>query len=128
MADSLLYSRDHAWVRVEGNRAVVGISEFARSELGEVSYVELPAPGKRVARGEVVCAIDSLKSASDIYAPLTGTVAAGQRAAWPGTPAARWSTATRWAKAGCLPWSWRIPRSSRELLDAGGYRRYLEGG
>ena len=45
--DSLYYSRDHAWVRVEGSRAVVGISEFARSELGEVSYVELPAAGRK---------------------------------------------------------------------------------
>jgi glycine cleavage system H protein len=124
---SLYYSRDHAWVRVEGNRAVVGISEFARSELGEVSYVELPAAGKRVQRGEPVCAIDSLKSASDIYAPLTGTVAeANSRLA---------------EESGCAlvnndplgeGWLFALemedPAELAELLDPEGYRRYLEEG
>jgi glycine cleavage system H protein len=70
----LLYDREHQWVRIEGKRAVVGISEFAQAELGEVSFVELPPAGRRVARGEGVCAIDSLKSASEVCAPLTGTV------------------------------------------------------
>lgn len=125
--DHLYYSRDHAWVRVEGSRAVVGISEFARTELGEVSYVELPAPGKRVARGEVVCSLDSLKSASDVYAPVSGTVAeANQGLA---------------GEAGCARvngdplgegWLFSLemedPAELAELLDADGYRRYLEGG
>ena len=123
----LYYSRDHAWVRVEGNRAVVGLSEFARSELGEVSYVELPAAGRRVARGEVVCSIDSLKSASDLYAPLSGTVAeANSRLA---------------EEEGCaainndpLGEGWLFiltvdnPAELAELLDPEGYRRYLEEG
>jgi glycine cleavage system H protein len=125
--DSLFYSRDHAWVRVEGSRAVVGISEFARSELGEVSYVELPAAGRRVARGEAVCSIDSLKSASDIYAPLTGTVA---------------QTNSRLeGEAGCAlvnndpqgeGWLFALemenPAELAELLDPAGYQRYLEEG
>jgi glycine cleavage system H protein len=127
MADDLLFSRDHAWVRVEGNRAVVGITDFARSELGEVSYVELPAPGKRVARGEVVCSIDSLKSASDIYAPLSGTVAeANRRLAGDAGPAL--------VNSDPLGEGWLFALELEdlaelaELLDAGGYRRYLEGG
>ena len=70
----LLYDREHLWVRIEGKRAVVGVSEFAQEELGEVSFVELPAAGRRVARGEGVCAIDSLKSTSEVLAPVTGTV------------------------------------------------------
>jgi len=70
----LLYDREHQWVRIEGKRAVVGISEFAQAELGEVSFVELPPAGRWVARGEGVCSIDSLKSCSEVFAPVTGTV------------------------------------------------------
>ena len=73
MAD-YLYSKDHEWVLREGTRAKVGISEFAQSELGEIAFVELPEVGKRVSRGEAVCSIDSLKSTSEIYAPVSGTI------------------------------------------------------
>ena len=123
----LYYSRDHAWVRVEGRRAVVGISEFARSELGEVSYVELPPPGKRVLRGEVVCSIDSLKSASDLYAPVSGTVAE--------------VNSLLQDERGCelvnsdpLGQGWLFaltvedPGELGDLLSAEGYRRFLEEG
>ncbi len=71
-----LYTRDHTWVAVTGARARVGISDFAQRELGDIAYVELPTPGARLARGEVGCTVDSMKSSSEIYSPLTGTVAA----------------------------------------------------
>ncbi len=73
MAD-YLYSQDHEWVLRDDNRAMVGISDFAQSELGEIAFVELPELGRRVQRGEAVCSIDSLKSTSEIYAPVSGTV------------------------------------------------------
>ncbi len=69
-----LYSRDHAWVLTEGGRARVGISDFAQAELGDIAYVELPAAGLRVRRGDVACTVDSLTSSSEIYAPVSGTV------------------------------------------------------
>ncbi len=69
-----LYTKDHTWVVAEGARARVGISDFAQSELGEIAYVELPPAGARVVRGDVVCTVDSLKSSSEIYAPLSGVV------------------------------------------------------
>jgi glycine cleavage system H protein len=69
-----LYTKDHAWVLVNGNTARVGISDFAQKELGEIAYVELPEAGKKVLRGDVVCTVDSLKSSSEIYAPVSGTV------------------------------------------------------
>jgi len=72
-----LYTRDHTWVLPEGNSARVGISDFAQSELGEIAYVELPAAGRRVERGEVACTVDSLKSSSEIYAPVSGTIVRG---------------------------------------------------
>jgi glycine cleavage system H protein len=69
-----LYTKDHTWVQAEGLRARVGISDFAQSELGDIAYVELPAAGARVQRGEVVCTVDSLKSSSEIYAPVSGII------------------------------------------------------
>ena len=69
-----LYSEDHEWVLRGDDRVRVGISEFAQSELGEIAFVELPEVGMRVKRGEAVCSIDSLKSTSEIYAPVAGTV------------------------------------------------------
>jgi glycine cleavage system H protein len=70
-----LYTKDHTWVLAEGTRARIGISDFAQKELGEIAYVELPALGRALERGEVACTVDSLKSSSEIYAPVSGTVA-----------------------------------------------------
>ena len=69
-----LYAKDHTWVEPAGTQARVGISEFAQAELGDIAYVELPQPGKPVLRGEVVCTVDSMKSSSEIYAPVSGVV------------------------------------------------------
>jgi glycine cleavage system H protein len=69
------YTRDHTWVLADGARARVGISDFAQQELGDIAYVELPRAGQRIARGETACTVDSLKSSSEIYAPVSGTVA-----------------------------------------------------
>ncbi len=68
------YSKDHTWIAVDGTRARVGISDFAQGELGEIAYIELPAAGTAVQRGDVACTVDSLKSSSEIYAPVTGTI------------------------------------------------------
>jgi len=70
-----LYTRDHTWVVVSGSRARIGISDFAQRELGEIAYVELPKKGSRLVRGEVGCTVDSMKTSSEIYSPVTGTVA-----------------------------------------------------
>ena len=69
-----LYTRDHAWVMVTGKLARVGISDFAQQELGEIAYVELPSPGRRLSRGDVGCTVDSMKTSSEIYSPVSGTV------------------------------------------------------
>jgi glycine cleavage system H protein len=68
------YSKDHTWIAAEGTRARIGISDFAQGELGDIAYVELPAVGRQVQRGEVACTVDSLKSSSEIYAPVTGII------------------------------------------------------
>jgi glycine cleavage system H protein len=70
----LKYSKDHEWVRLEGETATVGISDYAQEQLGDVVYVELPETGRRVSRGEQAAVVESVKAASEIYAPVGGEV------------------------------------------------------
>ena len=64
------YTEDHEWVEIDGNVATIGISKHAADELGDITFVELPAVGDKVARGGVLNAIESVKAASDVYAPI----------------------------------------------------------
>lgn len=74
--DGLRYSAEHEWVRVEGTRATVGITDFAQDALGDVVYVNLPESGAPVAKMAGCAEVESTKSVSDIYAPVAGTVVA----------------------------------------------------
>lgn len=74
--DDLRYSTDHEWVRVEGNRVTVGITDYAQDALGDVVYVEVPEAGAVVEAAAKVSEVESTKSVSDIYAPVAGTVVA----------------------------------------------------
>jgi glycine cleavage system H protein len=74
------YTKDHEWVRLDGGAATVGITEHAQEALGDVVYVELPEPGRDVAMGEAVAVVESVKAASEIYAPLAGTVTEANQA------------------------------------------------
>jgi glycine cleavage system H protein len=71
----LRYSSDHEWVRVEGATATIGITEYAQDALGDVVFVEMPETGLAVAAGESFSEVESTKSVSDIYAPITGSIA-----------------------------------------------------
>ena len=70
----LKYSKEHEWVRVEGKQATVGITAFAQEQLGDVVYVELPEPGSDVEFMESFGVVESVKTASDLFSPLSGTV------------------------------------------------------
>lgn len=70
----LYYSKDHEWVKLEGDTATLGITEFAQSELGEIVFVELPEIGKEVNAGDPICVVESTKAASDVYSPVSGIV------------------------------------------------------
>jgi glycine cleavage system H protein len=76
MADSLKFTEDHLWVRVEGRRAQVGLSDYAQDELGEVIAVELPDAGDTLEKGESFGEIESIKTVSDLIAPVSGTISA----------------------------------------------------
>ncbi|MBX6341186.1 MAG: glycine cleavage system protein GcvH [Thermomicrobiaceae bacterium] len=70
----LRYTKTHEWVKVDGDTATIGVSDFAQSELGDITYLELPEPGTQVTQGEPLGVIESVKAASDIYAPISGEV------------------------------------------------------
>ena len=70
----LRFSEDHEWVRVDGDVVTVGISNFAQEQLGDVVFVELPAPGKTVAKGDEAAVVESVKAASEVYSPVSGEI------------------------------------------------------
>ena len=72
--DDLKYTKEHEWARLEGDTVIVGITHFAQEQLGDVTFVELPADGQDASQGDVIGAVESSKAASDIYAPVAGQV------------------------------------------------------
>ena len=73
--ENLFYTKEHEWVLIEGNKGRMGITDFAQGHLGDITYVEAPEVGKEVKQFESLATVDSVKAASDIYAPLSGKVA-----------------------------------------------------
>jgi len=73
---TLRFSKDHEWVRQDGDTAVIGITDYAQQQLGDIVYVELPAPGARVEAGKEAAVVESAKAASEVYAPVSGEVIA----------------------------------------------------
>ena len=71
-----LFTTDHEWIAVSGQTARVGITDYAQGQLGDITFVELPAIGATLARGDSAAVVDSVKAASDVYAPVGGTVTA----------------------------------------------------
>jgi glycine cleavage system H protein len=73
MAD-VRYSEEHEWIRIEGDTGTIGITQYAQEQLGDVVFVDVPASGRKVAKGESVAVVESVKAASDIYSPVSGEV------------------------------------------------------
>jgi glycine cleavage system H protein len=68
------YTKQHEWVRLEGDSGVVGITDYAQNQLGDTVYVDLPRPGTKVEQGKVMGSVESVKAVSDVYSPVTGEV------------------------------------------------------
>ena len=117
------FTRDHEWVRLDGDLAIVGITDYAQSQLGAVVYVELPKIGHRVAKGTEAAVVESVKAASEVYAPVSGEVAEINEAL----------TADP-AKVNADPMGegWFIklrlddPKELDSLMDEEGYKRFIE--
>lgn len=72
--DSLRYTEEHEWTRIEDGDATIGVTEHAQDALGDIVFVEMPEPGREVAKGEAFGVVESVKAVSDLFAPLSGTV------------------------------------------------------
>ena len=77
---SLPFTKEHEWIRVEGDTATVGISNHAQEALGDIVFVEVPEGGRRVSKGQEAAVVESVKAASDVYAPVSGEVTEGNQA------------------------------------------------
>jgi len=77
---SLYFTKEHEWIRVEGDIATVGITDFAQAQLGDVVFVEVPEAGRQVSKGNEAAVVESVKAASDVYAPVSGDVVEGNQA------------------------------------------------
>jgi glycine cleavage system H protein len=74
VVEGLFYTKEHEWVKIEGDTAVVGITDYAQEMLGEITYAELPKLNKQVDAGDELAVVESSKAASDVYAPISGRV------------------------------------------------------
>jgi glycine cleavage system H protein len=117
------YSKDHEWVRLDGEIATIGISDHAQQQLGDIVFVELPEIGRTVSRGDVMAVVESVKAASDVYAPVGGEVveANGKLNDDPalvnsGAESDGWFCRIRLADAGEV----------EQLMDAGAYKAFVE--
>jgi glycine cleavage system H protein len=72
--DDLQYTKDHEWVRMEDGKAIIGITDYAAEELGDIVFIELPEVGRKVSAGESLGTIETVKAVEDVYAPVSGTV------------------------------------------------------
>lgn len=75
ISDDRKYTKSHEWIKIEGDIAVVGISDYAQDSLGDITFVELPAVDSEVTKGKECCVIESVKAANDIYSPVSGIIA-----------------------------------------------------
>jgi glycine cleavage system H protein len=71
---TVLFTTDHEWLRIEGDTATIGITSYAQSQLGDIVFVELPKVGRQLKKAEAAAVVESVKAASDVYAPITGEV------------------------------------------------------
>ena len=118
----LYFTEDHEWLRVEGGIATVGITDYAQEQLGDLVFVELPEAGRTLAKGDVAVVVESVKAASDVYAPADGEIveANGALAA---DPALVNSSATGEG------WLWKMKLADESqlagLMDEAGYKAHI---
>ena len=121
---SVKYTKSHEWVRVDGDEAVVGITDYAQTQLGDVVYVELPEAGRKLEQGKEAAVVESVKAASEVYAPISGEVTEAN-AELAGEPAK--------VNADSMGGGWFFkmkmanPKELDALMDEAQYKKYVEG-
>lgn len=121
---SRYFTKDHEWISVDGDEATVGITDYAQGQLGDITFVEVPAVGAVVAKGDSASVVDSVKAASDVYAPISGTVTV-TNAALEEQP-----ELVNSAPEGD-GWLWKMTLSDKgelaDLMDGAAYQAYIAG-
>jgi len=121
---SRYFTKDHEWIEVDGDSATVGITDYAQGQLGDITYVDLPAGGASVSQGDSASVVDSVKAASDVYAPVSGTVTEGN-AALEDAPELVNSDAEGEG------WLWKMTLADAgqlsSLMDEAAYKEYVSG-
>jgi len=121
---SRYFTKDHEWIEVGGDSATVGITDYAQGQLGDITYVDLPAGGASVSQGDSASVVDSVKAASDVYAPVSGTVTEGN-AALEDAPELVNSDAEGEG------WLWKMTLADAgqlsSLMDEAAYKEYVSG-
>lgn len=116
------YTEDHEWLRVEGGVATVGITDYAQEQLGDIVFVELPEIGKSISKGDTAVVVESVKAASDVYAPVDGEITAANDAL-SSDPALINSAATGDG------WLWKMKLADESqldgLMDEAGYAKHI---
>jgi glycine cleavage system H protein len=118
------FTEDHEWIRIEGDVGTIGITDYAQEQLGDVVYVELPEIGRQVEKGKDMAVVESVKAASEVYAPVTGSVTAvnSKLAAEPAT-----------VNSAAMGDGWFVqiklsnPAELDKLMDEAAYKKYVEG-
>jgi glycine cleavage system H protein len=117
------YTKDHEYIRIEGDTGTVGISHYAQEQLGDVVFVELPAPGKAVKKGDSAAVVESVKAASDIYSPVSGEVTAAN-------PDLEGAPATVNDDPAGKGWFFKVkianPAELDDLMDEAAYKAFLD--
>lgn len=118
------YTKEHEWVKVEGGEAIVGVTDFAQKQLGDIIYVELPEVGKTLEVHQTVGVIESVKSVSDVYSPVAGEVVAVNEEL---NQAADLVNKDPHGKGWIVRLKVRDKAAVEELMSASDYEKYLEG-
>jgi glycine cleavage system H protein len=121
---TIKFTKDHEWIRIDGKEAVIGITDYAQTQLGDVVYVELPAIGRKVEKGKETAVVESVKAASELFAPASGEVVAVNEdlAGEPGR-----------VNSDPMGGGWFIklalsnPQELDELMDEAAYKAFTEG-
>ena len=123
--DELLYTKDHEWIRVEGQEAVVGITNHAQNELGEIVFLDLPEPGRTVRAGEEFGTVESVKAVSEIYSPVSGEVTAVNRFLMENPDNSATVNKDPYGEGWLVRLRFSDPAEVKKLLDRASYEGYL---
>ena len=120
--EGLKYSESHEWVKVEGNVAVIGVTDYAQAEMGDITYVDMPDVDDEVTAGDEFGALESVKASSDLYSPVSGTVVEVNEALEDSPEAVNEDAYAAWI----IKVEMSDPSELEDLMDAAGYAAFIE--